>query len=483
MVQLHASVPGQRMTRRVWAFVLVALGTMGTQTPANAEPAYFWYRTLGVDDYESRCPSCDPPPANLYVGDCHSDFDDAVDGVDMSGVDVWDWSYDNDIDPPDVEGSYAQVNDYDFALVHVHGGPPDCNADLSPMWLGDSFPDQSELELGSGWQYLKWLWAVSCSWFDVRWQHLNIRPIGTSGTIDCSDGVAGSGVIQRFFDSTWGESSPSYLADGVTVNHTSLTGCGTGDRYKRVRFFPWQNETFRNFCRSDNVLVMMVSAPGSATKKGEIAVRMGGLPRADDDTWDADETVTTVDIYGSSGSPQEYRVRLQRSSADAQLDDFPGLDAYDLYLYFANCTEDLTVHDLWFYYYPLDDDGVQDTMQVRVDCYGQIMQGIHAIMGYSNVVTASGTQDNFDDFMDNWVENEMSTATAFLSQPMQTIGVTGNQICYTAPAIAVPVGPGGNTYKYLFETWESCTDDAAPTGSCFIAWCIPHFSDGYYWTE
>jgi len=189
-------------------------------------------------------------------------------------------------------------------------------------------------------------------------------------------------------------------------------------------------------------------------------------------------SVAVFDIYGSSGSPREYRRRLTRNGAPASFGDFAGYESCDLYLCFSDCSTDLTVNDLCFYYWPLEDPGVQDTMQVRVNCWQSAMQGVHAAMGWSEE-TFPGIQQ-YEEFVDKWLVDGMSTVQAFLSNE------TDEDNCYSthAQAVAVPYGPpGGNTYHYLFETWADAGDGLAPSGSCMIAWCIPFFEYGYYWVE
>jgi len=446
----------------------------------SGTPPYFWYHTYGVDVY--------PPGAgNLNVGEYHSYLYSAVEANRqyMQGVNISNQGYNNAITPAHVEYAYAPLNNADFAVVHVHGQWPDCVTDDSPWWLSYSgVPRQSRLALGgAGWGFLKWLWAASCSNFDVRWQHINIQPVHMLPSLECFYGFATGGYGPRYFDGVGGEGLPRYLAQGITVQQTSLQGCGSGDAYKRVRFFYRPPQGLTTPLRKNNNLMVKVSAPGSPYQlKGQMAVRLGALPRVDSASWGPGETIATINVYGSMGAPREYRVRLQRNGQPAYLGDFPGLDAYDLYLYFSNCQADLAVTDLAFFYYPLDDAGVQDTMRVRVNCYASTLQGVHALMGYSNVASITLTKTRFAPFMTKWIQQSMSTATAFLSQEQQDVGFAEG-ISRTAPAIALPYGPTGDPYRYLWETWQSATDDPAPGGACMIVWCMPYFDQGYYWVE
>jgi hypothetical protein len=44
--------------------------------------------------------------------------------------------------------------------------------------------------------------------------------------------------------------------------------------------------------------------------------------------------------------------------------------------------------------------------------------------------------------------------------------------------MAVAAGPAGDEFHYINETWSSTSGAAAPSGSCYVIWCIPFFDGG-----
>ncbi len=479
------------------AWVLVFSG--GGFRAGWCQPSTFSYLTLGLSDYESRNGNFDW--CDLKVGSMHYCLHKAV----TDNIGSWDQStwfqncgYRDDVMPVHFHDNNCMMNYFDFVSIHAHSGPAHCDTDLGPFYIGDPWRDggiyrirPSMLKFGS--HNLKWLFAYACDWFNVGESfNTNVWPLGMCSTtgdghleFECYRGICGEGTARYFDRVSPGETGTTYLAEGVNVQHTSLTVTGTSGRYKRCNFVP-DNTPHGVFQRTDNcnTIVLYASAPGSGYK-GQVQVRVGRLPRAANEQWDAGETIASVSVNGSRGAQYQYEVDLSGG-----IGQYDGWDARDLYLCFSGCTAPITIHNVLLYYYPLHDDRVRQTMKERVSCYGSMMQGVHAVMGFTAPLDYYGSDVHSANFMKNWLSDGMSTATAFLSIPAD------RPHYYKPPdsppfmkvmsqAIAVPPGPPGeNRYYYLYERWEDAGDELAPTtGSCMIAWCVPYFDQGYYWVE
>jgi len=221
---------------------------------------------------------------------------------------------------------------------------------------------------------------------------------------------------------------------------------------------------------------------------------MGG-PTDDAFEPDTANPICTFEIKGSSGQVAEYSYVINESGPTAYLGEYvPHVnpDAFwgcDLYLLFSNCSSDLTICDLWFFYDPLEEPGTLARMDSMPKSVGKMFGGVHAIMGWSNETYASYNRDRFGAFLSNWWQDTTHhTSTSFLSigQDRNWDWALGDWRPFVAPAIAVAVGPSNDRYKYLFEKWHRLDDTRAPRDSAMIAWCIPYFDDpdyGYYWVE
>jgi hypothetical protein len=167
------------------------------------------------------------------------------------------------------------------------------------------------------------------------------------------------------------------------------------------------------------------------------------------------------------------------------LGSYDGYNSCDLYLEFTDCTGPFTIDNLGFCYYPLEDDGVTSKMQTLADCHSTTMQGVHAVMGWAMPSYASDYR--FDEFFQKWIVPDgqtgeaMSTVLAYLSLGTEVRASASMSDQVRTRAVAVPYGPSGDKYHYLYETWDEASSTAdAPTGKCMIAWAIPYFDNGGY---
>ncbi len=102
---------------------------------------------------------------------------------------------------------------------------------------------------------------------------------------------------------------------------------------------------------------------------------------------------------------REYEVNLSGG-----IGHYDGWDARDLYLYFTECTAPITIHNILLFYHPLQDNEVRQAMKDRVACYGPMMQGVHAIMGFTAPLSYPISTNPVLAFMKNWLSDGMSTA-------------------------------------------------------------------------
>ena len=130
-----------------------------------AVPPFFWYQAVGLDDYSGR--GCNY--GNLNVAASYNDFNRAVNDLTgkypgiFNGVSVSARGFNNAMNPVDLIGPGASVNTADFTVLLLHGyasGPSlGCRAQ-------DHYDFNSINFGGSG--YLKWLYAISCCWFEYN---------------------------------------------------------------------------------------------------------------------------------------------------------------------------------------------------------------------------------------------------------------------------------------------------------------------------
>lgn len=428
-----------------------------------ADPPFFWYKTFGLSDYESRGWS----NMDLDVAVTHTALADAVAAHQsgMSSTDVVNDGYNDAAWNSDVTGKDAPINYSDFAVIHAHGNPPDCVQDLAPFVLEPLNPlPHSALQFG-GWRYLKWLWAASCSWFALDSWSTNVQSWGTTTILYTPEGTLENPSPIAL--------NANYQQSGVTVvDETTLSGCGNGDWYIR-------NCCFGHYSHKDlNKMIVKISAPGwERTGTVQLYLRecYGYAPY---DEW----LVGSFEVHGSMGYAQDYALQLSDCLEDHGLT--ASVYRASLKLKFVNCTADMTVNGVYFYYDPMIVPGITNEMQERVNCMGSAFQGCHAIMGYSAPTYASYAENAFSPFLDRWVDDGYDIRRSFFS----SAGTKWDHYksIVTAPAIAVAVGPSGDRYRYLNQTWAGAEDWLAPTGQCMISWCVPYFHNlinGYYWVE
>jgi len=269
----------------------------------------------------------------------------------------------------------------DFGIIYAHGyayadandnGYPDAWYDSAnaPFKIGEGAEYRvryDSLFFGGQGSYLKWIWAQSCAWFDVGWRKYDARCTGTSKTLDFSLGrirLADTLFPWRQWDGT---DFYGYRSSGITVQRSGLTGCGSGDWYKRCAWFHNGQGIDPRQCAGCNMLVLKASAPGSANiTQGTVKVCLGTHPLEANDSFapDTSNPLAVFAIKGSGGAATEYLQVLSKNGQHAHLADyFPFCDYSEIckeavYLVFSGCATDITIHDLWFFYYPPEEPGM-----------------------------------------------------------------------------------------------------------------------------
>ncbi len=275
-----------------------------------AKPGYFYYRTFSTT--ETGGPALFPEMVHTAL---HTKVQELETAGYFSGVGLSNGGWTVEYVPNNFHDTYhdpfdQHINYYDFAVIHAHGNPPNCATDQASFTLGPGMGtiEHSRLKYGGyNNMWLKWVWAQSCSWFDADFKRTGVRPVAMCNPLDCWYGVVNGGpddglghsAAFRYFDYSevpdWvGEPHPfgwydppsntvtHYLAEGVSVGHTSLTVGAAGGRYKRCKFnYYYHGLVWGDPCTDDdfnnaNVLVLKASASGgSSERKGRITVRFG----------------------------------------------------------------------------------------------------------------------------------------------------------------------------------------------------------------
>jgi len=135
-----------------------------------SRPSDFYYKNYGIHDY-SEWGGC----SNLDIEADHVELKAAVENVPDSrwGLYTTDCGYNNNLTTNTLENE--SFNWYEFVLLHIHGKPdgielPSGNggeADMNDIGWGGGDLGGGAPPWGNG--YLKWLWAHSCAWFDIKY--------------------------------------------------------------------------------------------------------------------------------------------------------------------------------------------------------------------------------------------------------------------------------------------------------------------------
>lgn len=446
-------------------YFFLYIGIMSVTQYAFSEPEYFYYKTYGIADYHNGW-------RDLNVEKHDDSLSAAVSAVEsyISSDDIYTEPFDDTFSPSELTTSW-ELPYWDFSVIHMHG-----------WYTGLSFPGRmpdfvphEDLHFGGDYsEYTKWLWASSCSWFQVPYF---APPYVALGDREAFTYWTGGGY-------RWWDDEPKWCSldinstGGVWVGNYGgvhyISELDNDDWFKfKVRLTntePGVDQNYRlNFFNHFSVKMI-------AAHTGQIDVYLG----SESDT-DLGQEVTagrthlgTININATGEIERGIELAI---SEDSRVND------RCIYLVFNNIAGGKDLGMIKYVYLHVDEsqnthchmvrDGIADSAFVRERDWGKSFKGLHAIMGWGS--TSRGDRDPtcFRPFFRRWIEYGGYLGYSYLYAVQDRFGAPHAGYI---PAIAYDYG---QIYSdewhddFFWEEWEYTPGNQNTAGQCEIWYSLP----------